>query len=158
MDADGQQPAASIAAFMALSATRPEAMILGVPLFDETAPRIRVVGRRVSNALARIETLGAVRDSLFGFRIYPIRPLRRVMEESRFMRRFDFDVEAAVRLIWRGLPAINVPAPVRYFRVGEGGVSHFRYARDNFLLARMHARLLLAFARRLPALLRRRVN
>lgn len=158
MDADGQHPAASIAQFMALSGAQPEAMILGVPLFDETAPRIRVIGRRVSNILARIETLGAVRDSLFGFRIYPIGPLRCVMERSRFMRRFDFDVEAAVRLCWRGVPAINVPAPVRYFRASEGGVSHFRYMRDNFLLARMHARLLLAFALRLPALLVRHIK
>ncbi len=58
------------------------------------------------------------------------------------MRRFDFDVEAAVRLCWRGLPVINVPTPVRYFRASEGGVSHFNYVRDNILLAGMHARLL----------------
>lgn len=158
MDADGQHPPASIASFMELSRARPEAMILGVPLFDATAPRIRVVGRRVSNLLARIETLGAVRDSLFGFRVYPIGPLRRIMEKSRFMRRFDFDVEAAVRLFWHGLPAINVPAPVRYFRANEGGVSHFSYLRDNILLARMHARLLLTFVLRLPRLLTSRLR
>ncbi len=87
--------------FMSLSRTRPEAMILGVPVFDATAPRIRVIGRRVSNSLARLETLGAIGDSLFGFRIYPIAPLRRIMEDSRFMRRFDFDVEASVRLCWQ---------------------------------------------------------
>jgi glycosyltransferase involved in cell wall biosynthesis len=158
MDADGQHPAISIANFMALSAARPEAMILGVPLFDETAPRLRVIGRRVSNSLARIETFGAIGDSLFGFRIYPLHPLRRIMEQSRFMRRFDFDVEAAVRLCWSGLPAINVPAVVRYFGAGEGGVSHFRYARDNWLLARMHARLLAGFLLRLPRLLARRLR
>lgn len=149
MDADGQHPAASIPEFMALSQMQPQAMILGKPLFDRTAPRIRVVGRRVSNTLAQLETLGKVGDSLFGFRVYPVGPLRRTMERSRFMRRFDFDVEAAVRLCWSGLPAINVPAPVRYFRTADGGISHFRYARDNLLLARMHARLLAGFFLRL---------
>ena len=156
MDADGQHPASLIARFMALSSGRPEAMILGVPVFDETAPRLRVLGRKVSNTLARIESLGAIRDSLFGFRVYPLAALRRVMEGERFMRRFDFDVEAAVRLCWSGVPAINVPAPVRYFHAAEGGVSHFRYARDNLLLAGMHARLLLGFLWRSPRLLPRR--
>jgi hypothetical protein len=66
-----------------------------------------------------------------------------VMMGSRWMRRFDFDVEAAVRLSWRGVRAINAPAPVCYFRREEGGVSHFRYGRDNLLLAGMHARLMM---------------
>ena len=158
MDADGQHPAALIGHFMALSSSRPDAMILGVPVFDATAPRIRVVGRKISNALARIESLGEVRDSLFGFRVYPLAPLRRAMEAGRFMRRFDFDVEAAVRLCWNGVPVLNVPAPVRYFRAAEGGVSHFRYARDNWLLAGMHARLLIGFLQQLPRLLTRRLR
>ena len=146
MDADGQHPAASIGQFHGVVAARPEAMILGVPVFDATAPRIRVIGRRVSNSLARIETLGAIGDSLFGFRIYPIAPLRRIMEDSRFMRRFDFDVEAAVRLCWQRRAGDQRAGGGTVFRAkAEGGVSHFRYARDNLLLARMHA----ALARRL---------
>lgn len=156
MDADGQHPASLIGRFMALSSSRPEAMILGVPVFDETAPLIRVMGRKVSNMLAAIETLGAIRDSLFGFRVYPLTPLRQAMEASRFMRRFDFDVEAAIRLYWSGSSVINVPAPVRYFGAGEGGVSHFRYIRDNLLLAGMHARLLAGVVPRLPRLVKRR--
>ncbi|MGH6967642.1 MAG: glycosyltransferase family 2 protein, partial [Stellaceae bacterium] len=60
MDADGQHPASSIAEFMALSYRHPEAMILGIPVFDQSAPRLRVIGRQVSNALAKLETLGAI--------------------------------------------------------------------------------------------------
>jgi hypothetical protein len=152
MDADGQHPAAMIPQFMALSRQHPAAMILGLPIFDSAAPRLRVLGRRVSNVLAKLETGGAIGDSLFGFRVYPIAALMTVMEGSRWMRRFDFDVEAAVRLCWCGVPAINVPAPVRYLRPEEGGVSHFRYGRDNALLAAMHARLLLACLTRRPRL------
>jgi glycosyltransferase involved in cell wall biosynthesis len=143
MDADGQHPAALIPDFMARSVENPEAMILGVPLFDSDAPRLRVIGRRVSNGLAKLETSNAIGDSLFGFRVYPIAPLTAVMDGSRWMRRFDFDVEATVRLSWRGVRAINVLAPVRYFRRDEGGVSHFRYGRDNLLLTAMHARLMM---------------
>ena len=141
MDADGQHPAEAIAAFMALSAVHPEAMILGSPLFDASAPRARVMGRRISNVLVRWLTGADIGDALFGFRVYPLLPLRAVMEASPHMRRYDFDAEAVVRLSWRGVPAINRPVPVRYFGVAEGGVSHFRYGRDNLLLARMYARL-----------------
>lgn len=153
MDADGQHPAAAIPEFMALSRAHPRAMILGVPVFDLSAPRLRVVGRKVSNWWADLETLWAgIGDSLFGFRVYPVAELRAVMERSRWMRRFDFDPEAVVRLGWRQVPAITRPAPVRYFRPEEGGVSHFRYLRDNALLTWMHARLMIGFIARLPLL------
>jgi hypothetical protein len=63
------------------------------------------------------------------------------MRRTRWMRRFDFEPEAAVRLVWDGVPTVNMAAPVRYLTPGEGGVSHFRYGRDNVLLTFMHARL-----------------
>ncbi len=150
MDADGQHPAASIPEFMAASQRAPEAMVLGVPQFDASAPALRVKGRRISNWWANLETLWCgIQDSLFGFRVYPVRALLEVMQRSRWMRRFDFDPEAAVRLAWRGVPPLNLPAPVRYLRPEEGGVSHFRYWRDNALLSWMHFRLMLGFLARL---------
>jgi len=158
MDADGQHPASSIPEFMALSQANPEALILGVPVFDSSAPWLRVAGRLLSNAWAKLETLGAIGDSLFGFRVYPIAPLLSIMDSSRWMRRFDFDVEAAVRLSWLGAPTINRPASVRYFRAEEGGVSHFRYGRDNLLLTAVHARLMAGFIPRIPSLIARRVR
>jgi hypothetical protein len=157
MDADGQHPADSIREFMAASERAPQALILGNPVFDASAPRIRVIGRRLSNGWANLETLWAgIGDSLYGFRVYPIQPLLAVMEPRRWMRRFDFDVEAAVRLVWRGLTPINLATPVRYFRPEEGGVSHFNYVRDNLLLSWMHARLFAEFLLRLPRLFWRR--
>ena len=157
MDSDGQHPSECIGAFMQASLERPEAMVLGVPRFDASAPRIRVLGRRISNGWARLETLGAgIEDSLFGFRLYPLKPLVRLMGRHRGMRRFDFDVEAAVRLSWLGVPALNRRVPVRYFTPAEGGVSHFRYGRDNLLLTAMHTRLFFGFLARLPRLLARR--
>ncbi len=158
MDADGQHPAQLIGEFMRLSQANPDAMILGKPVFDASAPLLRVRGRKVSNGWTDLETLNAgVGDSLFGFRVYPIAPLVQIMRRHRFMRRFDFDTEAVVRLAWRGVRPINVDAPVKYLTAAEGGVSHFRYGRDNALLTWMHARLFAGFLVRLPWLVVRRI-
>jgi glycosyltransferase involved in cell wall biosynthesis len=151
MDADGQHPAAMISAFMHASLQQPQSMVLGRPVFDASAPLLRVRGRRVSNWWTNLETLGAgVADSLYGFRVYPLPALIAVMQGQRWMRRFDFDTEAVVRLAWRGVKPINMDAPVKYLSAEEGGVSHFRYGRDNLLLSWMHTRLMLGFVWRLP--------
>lgn len=158
MDADGQHPAALIPAFMQAAAARPDAMILGRPVFDASAPLLRVRGRKVSNAWTNLETLGAgVADSLYGFRVYPVAALVAVMSRQPWMRRFDFDTEAVVRLAWRGVKPINLDAPVKYLTAEEGGVSHFRYGRDNVLLTWMHTRLVIEFVLRLPWLVWRRL-
>src|ERR1700688_3682089 len=157
MDSDGQHPADHIGGFMAASLAEPAALILGDPQFDASAPALRVQGRKLSNFWANVETLWAgIHDSLFGFRVYPIEPLLRVMRYQPWMRRFDFDAEVAVRLCWRGTRPINLPAAVRYFRPEEGGVSHFNYWRDNALLTWMHLRLFCGFILRLPLLGMRR--
>jgi glycosyltransferase involved in cell wall biosynthesis len=158
MDSDGQHPAERIQAFMQASSAAPDAMVLGCPVFDASAPGFRVKGRRISNWWANLETLWAgIDDSLYGFRVYPIDALIAVMRPQPWMRRFDFDVEAVVRLCWRGVKPINMPAPVRYFRPEEGGVSHFNYWRDNALLTWMHFRLFWGFVVRLPLLTARRL-
>ena len=105
-----------------------------------------------------METLGAgVADSLYGFRVYPVAALVAVMQRQPWMRRFDFDTEAAVRLAWRGVKPVNLDAPVKYLTAEEGGVSHFRYGRDNLLLTWMHLRLMLEFFLRLPLLVGQRL-
>jgi hypothetical protein len=118
---------------------------------------LRVRGRRISNGWTDLETLGAgIGDSLYGFRVYPVAELIAVMRRQPWMRRFDFDTEAVVRLAWRGVAPINVDAPVKYLRPEDGGVSHFHYVRDNALLTWMHSRLMLEFVLRLPWLVVRR--
>jgi glycosyltransferase involved in cell wall biosynthesis len=156
MDADHQHPAEAIQQFMQASAQRPDAMILGEPIFDASAPALRVQGRRISNGFANLETLNwGIHDSLFGMRVYPIQPLRQVMELTRWARRFDFEPEVAVKLAWLGVPAVNLPTPVRYPSEQEGGISQFRYLRDNVLLTWMHTRLLIGFILKLPKLIAR---
>lgn len=157
MDADGQHPAECIPEFMTLSRDHPEAVILGRPMFDISVPAERLYGRRISNFWANLETLWlGIDDSLFGFRVYPIEPLVQIMGRTRFMRHFDFDPEAAVRLVWAGHRPLCPPAPCRYFSPEEGGVSHFHYLRTNAVLVWMHARLVLGAVLRLPRLIRLR--
>ncbi|PXW96644.1 hypothetical protein C7444_106165 [Sphaerotilus hippei] len=159
LDSDGQHPVDLIPQFMRTSLDHPGAMVLGEPVFDASAPLLRVRGRRISNGWTNLETLGAgIHDSLYGFRVYPIDALVAVMKGQPWMRRFDFDTEAVVRLAWRGVAPLNLPAPVKYLRPEEGGVSHFQYGRDNLLLTWMHTRLMLEFVLRLPLLLLRRLT
>ncbi|MDR6855277.1 glycosyltransferase family 2 protein [Variovorax guangxiensis] len=159
MDSDGQHPADLIPAFMQASQARPETMVLGRPVFDASAPLLRVRGRKVSNSWTQLETLFAgIGDSLYGFRVYPVPALIAIMSRQPWMRRFDFDTEAVVRLAWRGVKPVNIDAPVKYLTAEEGGVSHFNYLRDNALLTWMHTRLMIEFVLRLPSLLLRRVR
>ncbi|MDE2240710.1 MAG: glycosyltransferase family 2 protein [Rhodospirillales bacterium] len=148
MDADGQHPAQEIQHFMALSKAYPEAMVLGVPRFAANAPRIRIWGRKISNLFVRCLTGADIKDALFGFRVYPVAPLLRIMAASGHMRGYDFDAEAVVRLAWAGVTVVNQPAPVCYFPKSDGGISHFHYGRDNLRLAAMYARLFAAWAGR----------
>jgi len=154
MDADGQHPVGKIREFMTSSQSNPDAMILGVPIFGPDAPKARVYGRLGGNTFSEIETLwGGIRDSLFGFRVYPLKASVDIMSRIRTARRYDFDTELAVRLYWLGYRAINIPVPVRYPSKAEGGVSYFRYLPDNLLLVRTHVRLLILMLPRIPRLL-----
>ncbi|MEX1110211.1 MAG: glycosyltransferase family 2 protein [Chthoniobacterales bacterium] len=139
-DADGQHRAADIARFMASSLANPDALISGVPVFGPDAPRIRVIGHRVANFWAGLATSGeGPRDSLCGFRVYPLDATTRTLGATPLGRGFDFETMTGILLAQRGIYCIDLPTPIRYARQG---ISHFRYGRDNFLLVCIHARLL----------------
>jgi len=159
MDADGQHPASHIPKFIALANAHPEAMILGQPVFDDSAPSIRLKGRKISNWWANFDTLWwGIGDSLFGMRLYPIQPLRRAFRSTFGARRFDFDPEVAVRICWQGTAVINLKTPVRYLTAEEGGISQFKYLRDNVLLTWMYFRLLIGVTLRSPLLIFRKLT
>jgi len=153
LDADGQHPAPDIPRFLALAEKYPDAVLMGRPIFGPEAPQLRVQGRKISNGWANLETLcWGIPDSLFGMRLYPIPALLQAFRGTIWARRFDYDTEIAVRLAWQGVPMLAVPTAVRYLTCAEGGVSQFRYFRDNTLLTWMHVRLLFGFFWRLPLL------
>ena len=142
MDADGQHAAERIPALMEASEANPHALIMGAPRFGPDAPAARLRGRKLNNWWTNLETCRAgLGDTLFGMRVYPLQPLADVFRQTRWARGFDFDPEAAVRLFWSGVPPVQIPVPCRYLAKEEGGVSHFKYVRDNILLTWMHLRL-----------------
>jgi hypothetical protein len=140
---------------MAASQAEPAALIAGQPVFGREAPRVRLYGRQLSVGLVHLESLGRViRDPLFGFRVYPLAALADALHSTRGARRYDFDPEAAVRLIWSGIAVRNVPASCRYFSRAEGGVSHFHYVRDNLRMIWLHTRLIVQLPWRWPRIRR----
>ena len=154
MDADGQHPAEFIPQFAELARAHRATAVFGCPVFGADAPLLRVRGRKISNGFAALETLGwGLGDSLFGMRVYPIDKLLAGFAATFWARRFDFDPEMAVRLAWSGVPIAVLPTPVRYLTHSEGGVSQFRYVRDNALLTWLHTRLCCGLLLRLPVLL-----
>ena len=144
MDSDGQHPSDHIPVFMETSQGRPEALVLGVPVFGPEVPLERLHGRKLSVGLVHFETLGGgVDDPLFGFRVYPAEALVQALRRTRHARGFDFDPEVAVRMFWAGVPTLNLKAPCRYLSKADGGVSHFHYLRDNLKMIWLHTRLIL---------------
>lgn len=146
VDADGQHAFDDIPRFLDAARAHPEALVLGAPVFDESAPRGRRWGRKLSQLWVNIETLGRViADPLCGFRVYP---LREAIAADAWGDAMDFDPEIAVRIAWGGTPVLNLDTKVRYLDRDEGGVSHFRMGRDNALISWMHTRMVfLALAR-----------
>jgi glycosyltransferase involved in cell wall biosynthesis len=155
VDADGQHDCNDIPRFLAQSRWSPEAVIAGCPIWDDSVPRSRLYGRYVTHVWVWINTLSLdIRDSMCGFRLYPLATLLPLLDEVRIGRRMDFDSDVIVRLHWRAVPVINQPTRVSY---PQDGISHFRLWRDNLLISAMHARLFLGMLWRAPLLLWRKV-
>jgi glycosyltransferase involved in cell wall biosynthesis len=155
IDADGQHDCADIPLFIAQARAHPTAVICGCPVFDASVPRGRLIGRYATHIWVWINTLSFdIRDSMCGFRVYPLAPVVGLLADVRIGRRMDFDSDVMVRLHWRGVPVVNQPTRVIY---PPDGVSHFRLWRDNLLITRMHTALFFGMLVRLPMLLRRKL-
>jgi glycosyltransferase involved in cell wall biosynthesis len=139
LDADGQHDPADVPRFLEAARRYPDAMVLGTPIFDASAPASRVYGRQLSRLIVWAETLSrAVDDPLCGFRCLPLEPTVRLIRRVRLGDRMEFDPELVVRLVWEGVPVVNLATRVRYF---HGGLSHFDFAHDNVRIARTYLRL-----------------
>lgn len=155
IDADGQHDVADIPKFLAASNQQPQAVVCGEPVYDASVPKGRLYGRYATHIWVWINTLSLdIRDSMCGFRVYPLAPVVQLIDQVKLGRRMDFDPELLVRLHWRGIPLVSLPTRVSY---PMDGISHFKLLLDNVLISHMHARLLLGMLLRLPVLLWRKV-
>lgn len=153
IDADGQHDVNDIPAFVEAGRRHPDALILGRPVFDQTAPKSRVYGRTIANLWVWINTLSfAIDDSMCGFRVYPLAAVAKLTRTTQIAERMDFDIDILVRLYWQGVDVINLPTAVQY---PYDGVSHFKLWQDNLRISKTHTKLFFGMLPRIPQLLGR---
>ncbi|WP_240159184.1 glycosyltransferase family 2 protein [Burkholderia sp. Ax-1724] len=155
IDADGQHDAADVPRFIDAARTAPGAVILGRPVYDGSVPKARLYGRYLTHVWVWIETLSlTIRDSMCGFRLYPLALACELIDSVRLPTRMDFDIEILVRLYWRRAAFRSIPTRVTY---AADGVSHFDVLWDNVRISRSHTRLVFGMLWRLPMLLAHKV-
>ncbi|MGF6369629.1 putative LPLAT superfamily acyltransferase [Paraburkholderia sp. RAU6.4a] len=151
IDADGQHDATDVPRFIDAARAEPGAVILGRPVYDDSVPKARLYGRYLTHVWVWIETLSlTIRDSMCGFRLYPLALACELIDSVRLPTRMDFDIEILVRLYWRRAAFRSVPTRVTY---AADGVSHFDVLWDNVRISRSHTRLVFGMLWRLPMLL-----
>ena len=155
LDADGQHDAADVKRFLEEIARDPDALILGSPIFDASAPKSRLYGRQLSRAMVWLSTLSFdITDPLCGFRAIPLAETVALIDSAPTGDAMEFDPELVIRLHWRGLRIRNLPTRVVY---RPGGLSHFDMIGDNARMTWVYTRSLGGMLVRLPRLLGRRL-
>lgn len=154
IDADGQHNHDDVPQFVAAAEKNPRALISGWPQYDESMPLSRKIGRQITHFWVHIETLSfKIKDTMCGFRVYPIEETLATLRTKPIGRRMDFDIEIMVRMYWHKVPMIFVKTPVIY---PEGGRSHFNALADNWRISKMHTRLFFGMLLRSPLLIARK--
>ena len=151
IDADGQHDANDVPLFLDAARAEPGAVILGRPVYDESVPKSRLYGRYLTHVWVWIETMSfTIRDSMCGFRLYPLDAACALIDSVDLPTRMDFDIEILVRLYWRRLAFRAIPTRVTY---ATDGVSHFDVLWDNVRISASHTRLVCGMLVRSPLLL-----
>jgi glycosyltransferase involved in cell wall biosynthesis len=155
IDADGQHDTVDLPRLLELAQQHPHAVVSGIPIYDQSVPKVRFYGRYLTHMLVWLHTLSfEIVDSMCGFRVYPLDAALALWRSGAVGRRMDFDTSILVRLHWAGLRVYSVPTRVTY---PADGVSHFHYLRDNLRMVRLHLSLLAGMLLRLPLWLGRRL-
>ncbi|MBP2170889.1 putative LPLAT superfamily acyltransferase [Erwinia toletana] len=154
LDADGQHQIEDAPQMLAEARNYPDCLISGQPVYDDSVPKARLYGRYITHFWVWIETLSlSLKDSMCGFRVYPLTPTLALMRQRAIGQRMDFDTEIMVRLCWAGTPSRFLPTRVTY---PQDGISHFDALHDNLRISWMHTRLFFGMLPRIPSLLRRK--
>ncbi len=155
MDADGQHDLQALPRFIEAAQQTPEQLICGYPEYDASVPKGRLYARYLTHFWVWIHTLSlSIRDSMCGFRVYPLAPVVQLFDQVKLGTRMDFDIEVLVHLCWRGLAMQWLPVKVIY---PEGGLSNFRAVADNVLITKMHTQLFFGMLWRAPSLMARKM-
>jgi glycosyltransferase involved in cell wall biosynthesis len=156
VDADGQHALSDVRRFVDEARAHPGSVICGRPVFDASIPSVRYYGRYLTHGMVWFETLSFdIRDSMCGFRLYPLEAVHKLLAHTTLGTRMDFDTEVLVKLHWRSVPMRWLNTRVSY---PIDGVSHFRMVLDNVRMTSLHVRLTLGMLVRMPVLLWRKLD
>ncbi|WP_440683755.1 glycosyltransferase family 2 protein [Cysteiniphilum halobium] len=147
VDADNQHDLEDIPKFLQMAYDIPDSLISGAPIYDQSIPKSRLYGRKITNFWVVIETWNKkLTESMCGFRVYPLKALTPVLPKIRGMR-MDFDIEILIKAYWQGINVNYVPTKVVY---PVDGCSHFRLWRDNLHISWLHTRLFFGMFYHMP--------
>jgi len=140
IDSDGQHFAKDLPAFIHKLEEEPNAIIIGARNMNQASvPGGSSFGNRFSNFWFKVETGITSPDTQSGYRLYPLEPLKKM----RFItRKYEFEIEVLVRLVWKGVKVIAVPVTV-YYAPKEERISHFRPYKDFFRISVLNSVLVL---------------
>jgi glycosyltransferase involved in cell wall biosynthesis len=127
IDSDGQHFASDLPNFVKAIDENPNAIIIGNRnMNQEGVPGKSSFGNRFSNFWFKFETGIKIPDTQSGYRLYPLKPLSKMIF---FTRKYEFEIEVIVRAAWKGVDVTDVPIQI-YYAPKETRVSHFRPFRD----------------------------
>ena len=153
VDSDHQHDLGKICEIIKKSRQNSKKLISGCPIYNESVPRARKWGRYMTHIWVWIETLSfKIKDSMCGFRVYPLEATCSLLKKSYVGRGMDFDTEIMVKLFWQSVDVVFVPVLVNY---PKDSISHFGMIRDNWLISKMHTRLFFGMILRFPCLILR---
>ncbi|WP_427916957.1 glycosyltransferase family 2 protein [Vibrio amylolyticus] len=153
IDADGQHDISALPKLIEQSKALPHKLISGRPIYDDSVPKSRLYGRYITHIWVWIETLSfTIKDSMCGFRVYPVKATSATLTKYRIGKRMDFDTEILVRMFWEGIDIDFIETRVVY---PEGGISHFDALHDNIKISQMHTKLFFNMLPRIPKLIAR---
>ncbi|PSU89485.1 acyltransferase [Photobacterium kishitanii] len=153
IDADGQHDLTAVNDLLTTANQHPTALISGKPIYDNSVPKSRLYGRYITHFWVWIETLSfEIKDSMCGFRCYPIEPIIPILKQHHLGQRMEFDTEIMVYFYWNNGSIRFVDTKVIY---PENGISHFDAVWDNIKISWMHTKLFCGMLPRIPQLLKR---
>lgn len=127
IDSDSQHRPSDIPNFFEKLKDNPNHLLLGTRNFNqENMPGKNGFANKFANFWYQIMTGYTLPDTQTGYRFYPLKPL---MEINFYTTKYEFEMEALVRLTWREILPVQVPIDVYYPPQGVR-VTHFRPSVD----------------------------
>ncbi|WP_317170280.1 DUF2062 domain-containing protein [Taishania pollutisoli] len=131
MDSDGQHYPSDLPKMIRECSENPDTVLMGSRNMEqEGVPGKSSFGNKFSNFWFKVETLISLPDTQTGFRVYPLKPLKKM---RLFTTKFELEIEVIVRLAWKNVAFKPVPIQVKYDP--DERVSHFRPGRDFFRIS-----------------------